>query len=56
MWVVQRSDSGHHSSWATRGDAKHYIGSLGVTVPIARYHFDIRLADGEHITVSMMPG
>ena len=55
MWAVQRSDSRHSSSWATRGDARHYIGSLGVTARIARCRFDVRLANGDHITASMMP-
>lgn len=54
MWVVQRSDSEHRTSWASRRDAKHYIGCLGATRPIARCRFDVTLAGGEHITASIM--
>jgi hypothetical protein len=56
MWVVERSDSQHRSSWATRRDAEHYIGVLGVKMPLAHFRFDIVLSNGEHITASMMPG
>lgn len=55
MWVVQRSDSQHRSSWATRRDAKHYIGCLGAAMRLPNCCFDITLANGEHITASMMP-
>ena len=54
MWVVERSDSGHRSAWATGRDAKHYIRCLGMVSPIAPYTFDVCLSSGEHIVASMI--
>lgn len=53
MWVVDRSDSGHSSAWATGRDAKHYIACLGMVAPITPYKFEVWLAHGGHITASM---
>ena len=53
MWMVQRSDCAHRSSWATGRDAKHYISCLGVVSPIGPYVFDVSLSSGEHITALM---
>jgi hypothetical protein len=54
MWVVQRSDGGHRTSWASGRDAKRYISCLGVVAKIAPYKFDVSLPTGEHVTASMM--
>lgn len=56
MWIVQRSDTGFRSPWATGRDAKRYIGCLGRAVPIAAYTFDVHLPSGEHVTATMVRG
>jgi hypothetical protein len=54
MWLVERSDSGHRSSWATGQDAKHYIACLGRVVPIAPFTFEVWLPTGGRITAAMI--
>jgi hypothetical protein len=56
MWIVERSDTGFRSRWATGGDAKRYIGCLGRAVPIAQYTFDVYLSSGERLTATMVRG
>ncbi len=54
MWIVERSDSSHRSTWATGHDAKHYIRCLGMVSPISPYMFDVCLSSGDHIVASMI--
>jgi hypothetical protein len=56
MWIVQRSDTGYRSPWATGRDAKRYIGCLGRVVAISPYTFDVRLPSGEQILATMVRG
>ena len=53
MWVVERSDTGHCTSWATGRDAKHYIACLGTVAPVAPYLFDVWLDSGVRIRAAM---
>jgi hypothetical protein len=50
MWIVERSDSRHCSTRATRRDARHYLTYLGMTVQTAPGVFDIHLPPGNHVT------
>lgn len=56
MWIVERSDTGYRSPWATGGDAKRYIGCLGRAVPINHYTFAVYLPSGERLTATMVRG
>jgi hypothetical protein len=56
MWIVQRSDTGYRSRWATGRDAKRYIGCLGRVVAISTCTFDVRLPSGERLTATMVRG
>jgi hypothetical protein len=56
MWIVERSDIGCRSPWASSRDAKRYIGCLGRVVPITAYTFDVCLPSGEHVTATMVRG
>jgi hypothetical protein len=56
MWIVERSDTGYRSPWATGRDAKRYIGCLGRVVPITQYSFDVCLPSGEQVTATMVRG
>jgi hypothetical protein len=56
MWIVQRSDTGHRSPWATDRDAKRYIGCLGRVVPITSHTFRVYLNSGEQLTATIVRG
>jgi hypothetical protein len=56
MWIVERSDTGYRSPWASGRDAKRYIGLLGRVASIAPGIFDVYLPSGEHLTATMVRG
>lgn len=53
MWRVIRSDA-QQSLWATKHDAKHYIGTLGAVLRIAPHTYGITLPDHQHITATLV--
>ena len=54
MWLVQRSDNGYRSPWASGRDAKRYISSLGRMVAVGSRTYQVRLPSGEQVTATLV--